>query len=183
MAGSVDQQDRICDDLHEMRPFVLLALCTVAAVFAFPVYASPPDVNVFKVDDTFTVPAGDFCSFPIVVHSTGKFRVAVYFNKDGSVRQVSQNPSLVDVLTNPLSGSTITSADRGLDKLVFNSDGTVFQLSTGVHLKVKGVYYEIGLRKILFSGDPDDPSSSVLSFEQHGNFGDDASAAICPLLA
>jgi hypothetical protein len=152
-------------------------------VLALPAAADPPDVSVFKVDDSFTIPAGDFCSFPIVVRSTGKFRVAVYFNKDGSVRQVSQNPSLVDTATNPANGRTILSSDRGLDKLVFNADGTVFLLSTGVHFKVKGVYYEIGLRKILFSGDPNDPASTVLSFEQHGNFGDDAPAAICPLLA
>ncbi len=67
---------------------------------------------------------------------------------------------------------------------MFNADGTVFFLSTGIHFKVKGVYYEIGLRKILFSGDPDDPNSSILSFEEHGNFGADAPAAILlPLLA
>ncbi len=166
-----------------MRVLFLLAAFVVAAVVAVPAYASPPDVSVFKVDDSETIPAGDFCSFPITVHSTGKFRVAVYFNRDGSVRQVSQNPSLVDTVTNPANGKTILSADRGLDKFSINADGTVFLLSTGIHIKVQGVYYEIGLRKILFSGDPDDPASTVLSFEQHGNFGDDGPSAICPLLA
>lgn len=152
-----------------------------AAALALPAAADSPDVSVFKVDESYTIPAGDFCSFPILVHSTGKFRVAVYFDKNGGIRQVSQNPSLVDMVT--ANGQTILSADRGVDKFVFNADGTVFLLSTGIHFKVQGVYYEIGLRKFLFSGDPDDPASTVLSFEQHGNFGDDASAAICPLLA
>ena len=161
--------------------FLLVISAIAAAALALPAAADSPEVSVFKVDDSFTIPAGGFCSFPILVHSTGKFRVAVYFNKDGSIRQVSQNPSLVDMLT--ANGNTILSADRGLDKFVFNADGTVFLLSTGIHFKVRGVYYEIGLRKILFSGDPGDPASTVLSFEQHGNFGDDASAAICPLLA
>ena len=163
--------------------FLFVISAVAAAALALPAAADTPDVSVFKVDESFTIPAGGFCSFPIVVHSTGKFRVAVYFNKDGTVRQVSQNPSLVDTVTNPANGRTILSADRGLDKLVFNADGTVFLLSTGIHFKVQGVYYEIGLRKILFSGDPEDPASTVLSFEQHGNFGDDASAAICPLMA
>jgi hypothetical protein len=103
----------------------------------------------------------------------------VYFNQDGTVRQFSQNPSLVTTAT--ANGITGTTADRGLDKTTYNADGTVLQLSTGVHFKVNGVYYEIGLRKILFSGDPNDPSSTVISFEQHGRFGDGASAAICPL--
>jgi hypothetical protein len=136
-------------------------------------------ISVFRVDDTFTIPAGDFCSFPITIHTTGKMRIAVYFNRDGTMRQISQNPSLVDTAT--ANGVTVTRADRGLDKFTFNPDGTVFLLSTGVHFKVNGVYYELGLRKILFSGDPDDPSSTVLSFEQHGRFGDDAPAAVCPL--
>ena len=159
-------------------PFALAPLAAAVA-FAAPAAADTPEISVFKVDDTFTVPAGDFCSFPITVHSTGKMRIAVYFNRDGTVRRISQNPSLVDTAT--ANGVTLTSADRGLDKFTFNPDGTVFLLSTGVHFKVNGVYYELGLRKILFSGDPDDPSSTVLSFEQHGRFGDDAPAAICPL--
>jgi hypothetical protein len=94
------------------------------------------------------------------------------------VRQLSRNPSLVDTAT--ANSVTLTSADRGLDTFAFN-DGAVFLLSTGVHFKGNGVYYELGLRKILFSGDPNDPSSTVLSFEQHGRFGDDAPAAICTL--
>jgi hypothetical protein len=98
-----------------------------------------------------------------------------YFNEDGTVRQISQNPSLLD--TAMANGVMLTSADRGLDKFTFNPDGTVFLLSTGVHFKVN----ELGLRRILFSGDPNDPSSAVLSFERHGRLGDDAPAAICPL--
>jgi hypothetical protein len=94
------------------------------------------------------------------------------------VRQISQYPSLVDTAT--ANSATRTSADRGLDKSAFN-DGAVFLLATGVHFRVNGVYDVLGLRKILFSGDPNDPSSTVLSFEQHGRLGDDAPAAICPL--
>jgi len=114
--------------------FLLVISAIAAAALALPAAADSPEVSVFKVDDSFTIPAGGFCSFPILVHSTGKFRVAVYFNKDGSIRQVSQNPSLVDMLT--ANGNTILSADRGLDKFVFNADGTVFLLSTGIHFKV-----------------------------------------------
>jgi hypothetical protein len=158
---------------------VTLASLAAAAALASPAAADTPQISVFKVDDTVTIPAGGFCSFPITVRTTGKMRVAVYFNKDGTVRQISQNPSLVNTAT--ANGVTLTTDDRGLDKFTFNPDGTVFLLSTGVHFKVNGIYYELGLRKILFSGDPNDPSSTVLSFEQHGRFGDDASAAICPL--
>jgi hypothetical protein len=159
-------------------PFAVASIVAAAALAA-PAAADTPQISVFKVDDTATIPAGAFCSFPITLHTRGKMRVAVSFNKDGTVRQISQNPSLVDTAT--ANGVTVTSADRGLDKFTFNPDGTVFLLSTGVHFKVNGIYYELGLRKILFSGDPNDPSSTVLSFEQHGRFGDDAAAAICPL--
>jgi hypothetical protein len=155
------------------------AALLAAAVVAAPAGAATPQISVFKVDDSFTLPAGAFCSFPLTLHTTGKMRIAVSYNNDGSVRQISQNPSLVTTAT--ANGVTGTTADRGLDKLTFNADGSALQLSTGVHFKVNGVYYEIGLRKILFSGDPNDPSSTVLSFEQHGLFGDGASAAICPL--
>jgi hypothetical protein len=158
--------------------FAVASLVATAALAA-PAAADTPQISVFKVDETSTISAGEFCSFPLTVRTTGKLRVAVYYNKDGTVRQFSQNPSLVNTVS--ANGVTITNADRGLDKFILNPDGTVFLLSTGVHFKVKGVYYELGLQKILFSGDPNDPSTTVISFEEHGRFGDDASAAICPL--
>jgi hypothetical protein len=49
--------------------------------------------------------------------------------------------------------------------------GTVFLLSSGVHFKAWGLYYALGLRKILFSGDPNDPDQNVLSADQDGNSG------------
>ena len=117
-----------------------------------------------------------------MVSSTGKFREAVYFNKDGSVRRVMSNPSLVTTFSNPLTGRSLTSPDRGLDKVTFNPDGTITVHGTGIHLRVKGEFYAIGLWILTI----DEATGELLSAEYHGNFDggvEEGGAYICSKLA
>jgi hypothetical protein len=99
---------------------------------AGPAAAAPPEIHHFKwVNETETIPAGGLCEFPVVVSSTGNFREAIYFNQDGSERRRVSNPSLVTTYSNPLTGKSFSSPDRGMDRITFNPDGTVTVFGTG----------------------------------------------------
>ena len=167
-----------------MRKLVLVVLLG-AAVFrlAGPAAAVPPEIHHFKwVNETETIPAGALCEFPVVVSSTGNFREAVYFNQDGSVRREVSNPSLVTTYSNPLSGASFSSPDRGMDRVTFNPDGTVTVFGTGIHLRVKGEIVQIGLWILTF----DEATGELLSAEYHGNFDggfEEGGAYICAKLA
>ena len=167
-----------------MKKLVLAALLgAVVFGFAGPAAAVPPDIHHFKwVNETEAVPAGELCEFPVVVSSTGKFREAIYFNKDGSERRVMSNPSLVTTFSNPLTGRSLTSPDRGLDKVTFNPDGTITVHGTGIHLRVKGEFYAIGLWILTI----DEATGELLAAEYHGNFDggvEEGAAYICSQLA
>ena len=167
-----------------MRKLVLVMLLG-AAVFglAGPATAIPPEIHHLKwVNETETIPAGALCEFPVVVSSTGNFREAVYFNQDGSVRREVSNPSLVDVISNPLSGASFSSTDRGMDRVTSNPDGTVTVFGTGIHLRVKGEIVQIGLWILTF----DEATEELVSAEYHGNFDagvEEVGAYICAKLA
>jgi hypothetical protein len=167
-----------------MRKLVLVVLLG-AVVFglAGPAAAVPPEIHHFKwVNETEVIPAGELCEFPVVVSSTGKFREAIYFNQDGSVRRVMSNPSLVTTYFNPRTGRSLTSPDRGLDKITFNPDGTFTIHGTGIHLRVKGEFYAIGLWVLTI----DEATGELLSAEYHGNFDggiEEGGAYICSQLA
>jgi hypothetical protein len=75
----------------------------------------------------------------------------------------------------------LTSPDRALDKAPFNPDGTVTVLGTGIHLRVKGQFYAIGLWVLTF-----DATGELLSAEYHGNIDggvEEVGAFICAQLA
>ena len=134
------------------------AIVATTLTLAGPAFAAPPDIEPVHVDETFIGPAGELCDFPVQFHETGHFRVATFFNPDGTVRAVSQNPSLVDTLTNPSNGKTLTASDRGLDKFTFNADGTISLLSTAIHFKYQRpgqgvIFADISLRVVTFDAD------------------------------
>jgi hypothetical protein len=166
-----------------MKKLVLVVLLG-AVVFglAGPAAAVSPEIHHFKwVNETEVIPAGELCEFPVVVSSTGSFREAIYFNEDGSLRRVMSNPSLVTTYSNPLTGRSLTSPDRGLDKVTFNSDGTITVHGTGIHLRVKGEFYAIGLWILTIDG----ATGELLSAEYHGNFDggvEEGAAYICAKL-
>jgi hypothetical protein len=161
----------------------VVVLGAVVVGFGGPAAAVPPDIRHFKwVNETEVIPAGGLCEFPVVVSSTGKFREAFYFDEDGGLRRIMSNPSLVTTYFNPRSGRSLTSPDRGLDKVTFNADGTVTVFGTGIHLRVKGQFYAIGLWVLIF----DEATGELLSAEYHGNFDsgvEEGGAFICAQLA
>jgi hypothetical protein len=167
-----------------MKKLVTAALLGMLVLgLAGPATAVPPEIHHFKwVNETETIPAGELCEFPVVVSSTGTFREAVYFNQDGSERRLVSNPSLVTTYSNPLSGTSFSSPDRGMDRVTFNPDGTVTVFGTGIHLRVKGEIQQIGLWILTF----DEATGELLSAEYHGNFDggvEEGGAYICAKLA
>lgn len=167
-----------------MKKLVMAALLGMLVLgLAGPATAVPPEIHHFKwVDETETIPAGELCAFPVVVSSAGTFREAVYFNQDGSERRLVSNPSLVTTYSNPLSGTSFSSPDRGMDRVTFNPDGTVTVFGTGIHLRVKGEIQQIGLWVLTF----DEATDELLSAEYHGNFDggiEEGAAYICAKLA
>jgi hypothetical protein len=158
----------------------------VAVAFAVASHSAAgrpqPMIQQFRFENEIEViPAGALCDFPVTVASSGHFRVAVHFNKDGSVRRIMQNPSLVTTFS--ANGKSFTSPDRGLDKMTLDEDaGTVTVHGTGIHLRVKGEFVAIGLWVLTF----DMVTGELLSAEYHGNFDggiEEGAAFICSKLA
>lgn len=61
---------------------------------------------------------------------------------------------------------SITSEDRGVDKVTLNQDGTLSVFGTGIHLRVKGEAHAVGLWRLVI--DPD--TGELLDASYHGNF-------------
>jgi hypothetical protein len=159
-----------------MRKLLVPALLgALVFVLAGPAAADKPLIEHFKFDnETELIPAGDLCEFDVVATSSGKFRVATFLNEDGSLRRIMQNPSFVTTYTNPRTGRSVTSPDRGLDKITFNG--------TGIHFRHKGQFYAIGLWVLTLDGE----TGELLSAEYHGNFDggvEDIDPYLCSQLA
>jgi hypothetical protein len=60
----------------------------------------------------------------------------------------------------------IETSVRGLDKFSLDPDGTLSIFGTGIHLRVKGVVYAIGLWRLTVELETDE----VITREYHGNF-------------
>ena len=167
-----------------MRKLLVPALLgALVFVLAGPAAADKPLIEHFKFDnETELIPAGDLCEFDVVATSSAKFRVATFLNEDGSLRRIMQNPSFVTTYTNPRTGSSVTSPDRGLDKITFNEDGTITVHGTGIHFRHKGQFYAIGLWVLTLDGE----TGELLSAEYHGNFDggvEDIGPYLCSQLA
>jgi hypothetical protein len=105
------------------------------------------------------------CGFPVIVTSRGHLRATIYFNQDGSIKRFVSHPSFSTVLSS--AWETIETADRGVDKFTENADGTLTVHGTGIHFRVKGEAYAIGLWRITFNPE----TGETISAEYHGNFG------------
>jgi hypothetical protein len=123
---------------------------------------------------------------PVDFHATGRVLVTTHFKPDGSVDFISERPNIRITLTNPANGRFVTDRDVGLDKSVFNPDGTSDALSTGIHFRTKSpgggvIFRRIGLQIIHF-----DENGEVISIEiVGGNFDpfDEAAEIVCRALA
>jgi hypothetical protein len=169
-----------------MRRLMMLAagigLLTLTSVAA----AVPPEHDVEVIDDAFTVPAGELCEFPVEVRSTGRILVTTHFNPDGSIDFISQRPNIRITATNPATGRFVTDRDVGLDKRVFNPDGTSDVLSTGIHFKTKSpdggvIFRRIGLQIIHLDDEGEAISIDIVggNFDPFEEFAD----ALCPALS
>jgi hypothetical protein len=167
-----------------MRKVFVTIICGLLAtgLLASPAHATKPlVVEEVRFDGTTAVDPGlsDACGFEVTVSTTGHFRGTVYFDKDGNERLFTGHPSLSDTLTSPY--ASIETSDRGLDKISVSQDGTVLIFGTGIHLRVKGQVYAIGLWRLTF-----DPEAGELIDQQyHGRFDvmqPEIIEAICSLL-
>jgi hypothetical protein len=149
---------------------LVLASTLVAILFAAaPASADKPLIEVDVRFDPAISELDPFlsetCGFPVTFAAKGRFRRAVYFNADGSVARFVEHPSLRKTLSSEW--GSITTDDRGVDKYTLNPDGTLSVFGTGIHLRVKGEEYAIGLWRLVI--DPE--TGELLDASYHGNFG------------
>ncbi len=133
-----------------------------------PALAVPPerventvlDPSVVEVDQFLT----DACGFQVTSAAKGHFRVTVFFDQAGEVKRVVAHPSFSNTLRSPY--GTLTTADRGMDRVTANPDGTITIFGTGIHLKVKGGAHAIGLWVLTV----DPVTEELVDAEYHGRF-------------
>jgi hypothetical protein len=160
----------------------VIGALVATALLASPAHATKPLViDEVRFDGTTAVDPdlSEACGFEVSVSTTGHFRGTLYFDKDGNVRLFTGHPSLSDTLTSQY--ASIETSDRGLDKTSVNPDGTVLIFGTGIHLRVKGQVYAIGLWRLTF--DPE--AGELIDQEYHGRFDvlqPEIIEAICSLL-
>ena len=144
-----------------MRRLALAALVPVLGVLLFATLASAarqPVQERVVIDDSFVIPAGEFCDFPVRVREQGKVLVTTHFTRTGALHFISERPNIRITATNTLNGKSVTDRDIGLDKRIFAADGSSRELSTGIHLRTKGpdgkiIFRQIGLRVFTFDAD------------------------------
>ena len=119
------------------------------------------DPTIAELDPSLS----DECGFPVTFSAKGRFRGTIYFNSDGSFKRFVGHPSFRQTLSSEW--ASITTDDRGVDKISDNPDGTVSVFGTGIHLRVKGEAYAIGLWRLVI----DPATGELLEASYHGNFG------------
>jgi hypothetical protein len=160
----------------------VLLVALGAGLFTAPAHAVKPLViedirfdGVPVVDEFFS----EECGFPVEISTRGHFRGTVFFDKDGEFRLFTGHPSFRDTFSSPY--ATIEASDRGLDKYSITSEGDLLVFGTGIHLRVKGAVYAIGLWRLTFDLETDE----LVAQEYHGRFDvqqPEIVDAICSLL-
>ena len=148
---------------------IIAAAAACALNWAAPAGADQPlidfevrfDPAITELDPFLT----ETCGFPVTFSAKGHFRGTVYFNADGSFKRFTGHPSLRQTLSSEW--GAITSDDRGVDKVTENEDGTLSIFGTGIHLRIKGEAYAIGLWRLVL----DPATGELLDASYHGNFG------------
>jgi hypothetical protein len=95
----------------------------------------------------------------------GRFRGTIYFNADGSFARFVGHPSFRETLSSEW--ASITTDDRGVDKFTLNPDGMLSVFGTGIHQRVKGEEYAIGLWRLVI----DLETGELLGASYHRNLG------------
>jgi len=145
----------------------LVGGAALAAVPLTPAMADPPlVVEDVRFDGTPELheELSDRCGFPVTVERTGHFRGTVYFDGQGEFRRFAGHPSMVETFTSPY--GSFESSDRGVDKISITQDGDLLIFGTGIHLKVDGQVYAIGLWRLTVDLD----TGELVAQEYRGNF-------------
>jgi hypothetical protein len=106
---------------------VLFALSlAVAGLIVGSAGATPPTVTEVVVDRTFSLAAGDACSFPLTIHNEGIRRTTTFFDADGNVtRTMVVLINFTQSYTNEETGATLSTPLAGPGIIEPNGDGTV----------------------------------------------------------
>ena len=108
-----------------MRKLHVLLFAAVALMVSAQAAGAPPAVVKEEVDRTRTIPAGDLCSFDVVLHSEGTRWTTTYTNADGSFDRLTIHLSHWKTsFTNPATGATIRTVLGGPVIVEAQPDGT-----------------------------------------------------------
>ncbi|MGY1728777.1 hypothetical protein ACI79J_17565 [Geodermatophilus sp. SYSU D01062] len=150
------------------RLFVPLAAGACVFAVATPAAAVPPERVENVTFDPAVVERDDFlsdaCGFDVTSSAKGHFRLTVHLDRNGEFVRAVGHPSFTNTLTGP--GGTVTTADRGMDRITVDPDGTLTVFGTGIHLKIHGGAHAIGLWVLVIDPETDE----LLSAEYHGRF-------------
>jgi hypothetical protein len=159
-----------------MRKLAALIGCAslLALTLAVVARAVPPERSVEHVDETFTIPAGEECAFPVEVHVVGDIRVTEFFDRQGNlIRDLSVFPGFT--VTFSANGKSITTPSVAPEHHTFNPDGSVTITITGLQGHIVGiggppVASDVGRLVFFFSG-PEDEEPDLLFEAGSHNFG------------
>jgi hypothetical protein len=147
---------------------VLGLVLALSVAVPWAAFAQPPIVLVDERYDGITELdpfLSDACGFDVYATLTGRYRETLYLNRDGSFQKLMAHPSFQVTLSSPY--GEFTSADRGLDKFTLNPDEETFLIhGTGIHLRVKGEAYAIGLWRLTI----DIETGELVEQQYHGRF-------------
>lgn len=154
--------------MHRRLLVLPITVAAAIAVTTLPAHAVPPERVVTETYDPADIVQDEFltdaCGFSVRSSSMGHFRVTVHFDRAGDVTRVVAHPSFRTTLISPY--GSLTTSDRGMDRITENADGTITVFGTGIHLKVKGGAHAIGLWVLTFDGE----TGEQVSAEYHGRF-------------
>ena len=134
---------------------VLALFASLGLVTAGSARAAAPEKLYFDVFDPTDVTVDDFlteeCGTEVTFAADGHDFGQLFFLRDGGIR-LAFHPSYRETLSSAF--GTIESQDVGVDKISFDDQaGTVTVFGTGIHLKVKGDAYAIGLWRLTFDAE------------------------------
>jgi hypothetical protein len=164
---------------------VVIAAVTAGLISASssPGLAVPGTREMVDIDESFVVRG--VCRFPVLVEEQGQLGIRTHVDSDGSLVFVAETPNIDTSFTNTRTGESVLTRDVGLDKAVFEPDGSAWVLSTGLHVRFvrQGgglVFGRIGLQIITLDADGEFVSLEVIG----GRFDDlDFREFICSSLA
>jgi len=166
-----------------MNRLLALVAAVLVLVLAAPANAAKPEVvehvrfdgSVTELDPFFTAA----CGFDVFITTKGHITGKLYFDRAGNFKRFVGHPSLADTFTSAF--GSLRTADRGVDKVTENPDGTLRIQGTGIHFKEKGGPRATGLWILTI----DPVAEELIDAEYHGHFdlgADEIGAYICERL-